>query len=169
MFSDINQAPEAKSFLERVAALPKARSVSLDSVLTLSLEEEADLRRLFARDRQNQRLLYPYVNLVSIYDAPDSTNIRTTYARDVKNEEDLTARHVFPLSDVRRRKNGAPCVAVGIDQFRKNWAIFTDGIFSQLTDWNNVVMAGAWCSRVCCLCLRNMAHLQEPFGSSTTL
>lgn len=140
--SEINQAPEAQTFLKNVAALPKGSPIALDAVLAPSIEIETQLRNLFAQDRSNQRLSDPYVNLVSIYDAPESANIRTTFARDIKNEEDRDAKYIFSLPDDRRRKNGTPCVVETIDQFRKNWSIFTEGSLSQLTDWNNVVAAG---------------------------
>lgn len=112
------QTPEATAFLDRVA-----RSNLLDDVLAPSLEDEAQLRRLFATDKDNARLKNPFVGLVDVYDAPDA--IRKTHARIVKNEEDLAAKYVMPLTDEQRRKDGEPCMAENYDEFLKNFAIFT--------------------------------------------
>ncbi|KAI5121629.1 hypothetical protein M0805_001158 [Coniferiporia weirii] len=139
---DINQAPESQAFLKRVAALPSTPGVSLDSVLAPSVKDESELRHLYAQDRQNTRLANPYIGLVSLFDAPDSAGIRSTRARVIQTEDDRTAKHLFPLNSDRRRKDGEPCVVETLDEFRKNWAIFTEGALSQLTDWNNVIAAG---------------------------
>ncbi|KAI5121628.1 hypothetical protein M0805_001157 [Coniferiporia weirii] len=139
---DINQAPESQAFLKRVAALPGTPGVSLDSVLAPSIKDESELRRLYAQDRQNTRLANPYIGLVSLFDAPDSAGIRSTRPRVIQTEDDRIAKHLFPLPDDRRRKDGELCVVETLDEFRKNWAIFTEGALSQLTDWNNVIAAG---------------------------
>ncbi|KAI5121633.1 hypothetical protein M0805_001162 [Coniferiporia weirii] len=135
--------PRAKmAFLKRVAALPSTPGVSLDSVLAPSVKDESELRRLYAQDRQNTRLTNPYIGLVSLFDAPDSAGIRSTRARIIQTEDDRTAKHLFPLNSDRRRKDGEPCVVETLDEFHKNWAIFTEGALSQLADWNNVIAAG---------------------------
>ena len=139
--ASINQAPEAQAFLDRVAALPKQPGVSLDHVLKPSIEKEAELRRLFAQDRKNYHLLNPYVGLVSVFEAPEEAGIRLTRARIVKDQEDLSAMHVFPLPESRRRKDFEPCVVDSLEEFQRNWNIFAEGALSQLKDWNNVIAA----------------------------
>ncbi|TFK67259.1 ankyrin [Pluteus cervinus] len=134
------QTPEARAFLERIVALPKGPGVSLDEALQPSLDDEADLRKLFATDKGNARLQNPYVGLVDVFGAP--VDIRTTRARVVKDEEDWSAKYVLPLTEKQRRKEGTPCMAENFEEFKKNWAIFTEGSLSQLIDWNNVVAAG---------------------------
>ncbi|KAJ7213244.1 ankyrin repeat protein [Mycena rebaudengoi] len=134
------QTPEAKAFIERIVGLPKGPGVSLDLALQPSLEDETELRRLFATDKANARLSNPYVGLVDVFDAP--SDIRTTRVRVVKDEEDLSARHVMPLSELNRRAEGAPSTVADIDEFKKNWGVFSEGSLSQLTDWSNVVAAG---------------------------
>jgi hypothetical protein len=133
------QNKEAAAFISRVAKLPKG-TVSLDAVLQSSLDDEAELRKLFATDKANARLEDPYVGLVDVFSAP--VDIRTTRARVVKGEQDRAAQHVMPLSDDRRRVEGTPATVADLDAFRKNWAIFTENSFSQLADWSNVVVAG---------------------------
>lgn len=131
---------EAKQFLGRIAALPKGPGVSLDAALQPSLDDEAELRKLFATDKLNPRLTNPHVGLLDVFAAP--SDIRTTRARVVKDETDLSGKYVLPLSDVNRRKEGAPSMVADLDKFTKNWAVFTEGSLSQLLDWSNVVAAG---------------------------
>lgn len=134
------QNAEAAAFLSRIAQLPAGPGVSLDDVLKPSLADEAELRKLFAQEKTNSRLADPHVGLVDVFDAPQ--DIRTTRARVVANEEDLDAKHVMPLSDERRRKEGSPAMVDSLEEFKKNWAVFTEGSLSQLTDWSNVIVAG---------------------------
>ncbi|KAJ8080933.1 hypothetical protein PM082_017768 [Marasmius tenuissimus] len=137
----MSQNPEAQSFLQRVRSLPKGPGVSLNDVLQPSLDEEAELRKLFATDRQNTRLNDKYAGLVDVYDAPD--DIRAIRARVVKDEEDaLSAKYVMPLLEEDRKKEGEPCMVPDLDEFKKNWSVFTEGSLSQLLDWDNVVAAG---------------------------
>ncbi|EAU82414.1 ankyrin repeat protein [Coprinopsis cinerea okayama7 len=134
------QNSEAQAFLARIAALPAGPGVSLDDVLKPSIEDEAELRRYFASDRGNTRLSDPYVGLVDVFDAP--ADIRQTRARVVVDEVDLSAKHVMPLKAADRRPEGAPAMVSDIDEFKKNWTVFTEGSLSQLKDWSNVVAAG---------------------------
>lgn len=131
---------EATAFLARVAQLPPGLGVSLDTVLQPSLQDEAVLRNLFAQDKANVRLGDPHVGLIDVFDAP--ADIRVTRARVVQNEDELSARYIMPLSDNERRKDGTPCMVDNLEDFKKNWAVFTEGSLSQLTNWNNVIAAG---------------------------
>jgi hypothetical protein len=134
------QTAEAKAFIERITSLPDGPGVSLQEALQPSLDYEAELRRLFATDKAHPSLDNPYVGLVDVFDAP--AEIRTTRARVVKDEEDRFANHVMPLSDKARRTEGAPSIANDLDEFKRNWNVFTEGSLSQLFDWINVVAAG---------------------------
>jgi hypothetical protein len=135
-----SQTPEAIAFLQRVDSLPSGPGISLDAVLQPSLDDEGELRRLFATDKSNSRLIDPHVGLVDVFDAPVS--IRTTRARVVNDELDSSAQHVMPLAENHRRKEGEPTMVSGLEEFKKNWSIFTENSLSQLFDWNNVVAAG---------------------------
>jgi hypothetical protein len=131
---------QVQSFLERIVALPKDPGVSLNEALRPSLAYEAELRRLFATDRDSAQLDDPYVGLVDVFAA--TPDIRLTRARLVRGDEDLSAEYVMPLSEDRRRKEGSPAMADSLDEFKRNWAVFTEGSLSQLIDWNNVIAAG---------------------------
>jgi hypothetical protein len=134
------QNKEAEAFLERIKALPPGPGVSLDEALQPSIDDETELRRYFASDRGNARLSDPYVGLVDVFDAP--ADIRTTRARVVKDDEDLITKHIIPVPKDARRAEGTPSMVDSLDEFKKDWAIFTEGSLSQLFDWSNVVAAG---------------------------
>ncbi|KAI0738301.1 ankyrin [Daedaleopsis nitida] len=138
----MSQTPEAQAFLARVAQLPPGPGAAdlLTQVLQPSLDDEAELRKLWATDKSNPRLRDLHVGLVDVFNAPDS--IRTTRARVVNDETDLSARYVLPLDEKRRRKEGEPSMVSDLDTFKKTWALFTEGALSQLTDWSNVIAAG---------------------------
>ncbi|KAI1782779.1 ankyrin [Ganoderma leucocontextum] len=136
------QTPEADAFLTRIAQLPPVPVDTdvLSQALQPSLDDEAELRKLWATDKTNARLGDLHVGLVDVFDAPD--DIRKTRARVVNDDADLNAHHILPLSKDRRRKEGEPSMVASLDEFKKNWAIFTEGSLSQLTDWSNIVAAG---------------------------
>ncbi|KAI0750408.1 hypothetical protein C8Q74DRAFT_1373995 [Fomes fomentarius] len=136
------QLPEAQAFLSRITQLPPGPGVTdvLTQALQPSLDDEAQLRKLWATDKDNARLRDPYVGLVDVFDAPD--DIRKTRARVVSHETDLSAHYVHPLDDSRRRKEGEPSMVADLDEFKRNWALFTEGSLSQLTDWSNVIASG---------------------------
>jgi hypothetical protein len=132
--------PEIEAFIARIEALPPGHGVSIDQALQPSLDEELELRKLFSTDRQNRRISNPYVGLIDVFDAPEA--IRTTRARVVQDDKDLSANYVMPLSKINRRNEGTPSTVADLDEFKKNWSLFTEGSLSQLVDWNNVVAAG---------------------------
>ncbi|RPD55207.1 ankyrin [Lentinus tigrinus ALCF2SS1-7] len=136
------QTPEAQAFLTRITQLPPGPGVTdlLSQVLQLSLDDEAQLRKLWATDKTNSRLRDPHVGLVDVFDAPD--DIRKTRARVVTGETDLVGQYILPLDETRRRKEGEPAMVSSLEEFKKNWGLFTEGSLSQLTDWSNVVAAG---------------------------
>lgn len=133
------QNKEATQFLSRIAMLPKG-NVSLDAVLQPSLDDEADLRKLFATDKRNARLKDIHAGLVDIFAAP--SDIRTTRARVVTSDSDRDAQHVMALSDALRRKEGSAAMVDSLEAFKKNWSVFTENSLSQLFDWSNVIAAG---------------------------
>lgn len=135
------QTPEAEAFLKRIAALPSGPGVDLNEVLQPSLDDETELRKLFATDKGHVRLQNLHVGLVDVFAGPEA--IRTVRARVVKDdEEDLSGKYVMPLLESDRRKEGSACMVRDLEEFRRNWAIFTEGSLTQLIDWNNVVAAG---------------------------
>ncbi|KAG6805240.1 hypothetical protein H0H92_016135, partial [Tricholoma furcatifolium] len=134
------QNQEAQAFLDRIVSLHSGPGISLDAALQPSLDDEADLRKLFATDKANYRLFDPLVGLVDVFDAPE--DIRRTRARVVTDECELSSKYIMPLVEADRRKERTPCMVADLEEFRRYWAVFTEGSLSQLLDWNNVVAAG---------------------------
>ncbi|KAH8995800.1 hypothetical protein EDB86DRAFT_3077358 [Lactarius hatsudake] len=130
----MSQNKEATQFLSRIATLPRG-PVSLDHVLQPSLDDEAELRKLFATDKGNTRLKDIHVGLVDVFAAP--SDIRTTRARVVKEDADRDAQHIMALPSSLRREEGFPAMVESLEAFKKNWSIFTENSLSQLTDWSN--------------------------------
>ncbi|KAH9180206.1 hypothetical protein EDB89DRAFT_2061917 [Lactarius sanguifluus] len=130
----MSQNKEAAQFLSQVATLPNG-PVSLDKVLQPSLDDEAELRKLFATDKGNARLSDIHVGLVDVFAAP--SDIRTTRARAVKDDADRDAQHIMALPSSLRREEGSPAMVESLGTFKKNWSIFTENSLSQLTDWSN--------------------------------
>ncbi|KAF7300977.1 putative ankyrin repeat protein [Mycena indigotica] len=131
---------EANSFVNCVLDTLNNPTSTLDSVLRPFLDDEAELRRLFATDKANGRLQDPFVGLVDVFAAPDA--IRTTRARVIVDDTDWNAKHVMPLATEARRKDGSACMVADLEEFQKNWSMFSEGSLFQLLDWSNVVAAG---------------------------
>lgn len=137
----MSQTPEAEAFIDRVLNLPPGPAFdALHQVLQPSVDDESQLRTLWATDKTNERLKDPYVGLVDVFNA--SPQLRNTHARVVADDEDRFARFIMPIPDNLRREQGEPATVADIDEFKKNWAIFSEGSLSQLLDWSNVVAAG---------------------------
>ena len=130
----------AEAFLAHTAELPSAPDTSLDDILRLSVIEETNLRKLFAQDSTNDLLKDPYVGAIDVFDAPE--HIRNTHARRIHTSGDVDARYIMPLADDVRRKEGSPSMVSSVDEFRRNFAMFTEGSLSLLTDWNNMFVGG---------------------------
>ena len=135
----MSQNKEASQFLSRIASLPRG-PVSLNKVLQPSLDDEAELRKLFATDKGNARLRDIHVGLVDVFAAP--SDIRTTRARVVKDDADRDVQHVMALPNSLRREEGSPAMVENLEAFKKNWGAFTESSLSQLADWSNVIAAG---------------------------
>ncbi|KAH8995819.1 hypothetical protein EDB86DRAFT_3243523 [Lactarius hatsudake] len=140
ILKSMSQNKEAAQFLSRIATLPNG-PVSLDKVLQPSLDNEAELRKLFATDKGNARLSDIHVGLIDVFAAP--SDIRTTRARVVKDDTDRDAQHIMALPSSLRREEGSPAMVENLEAFKKNWSIFTENSLSQLqADWSNVIAAG---------------------------
>ncbi|KAG8933990.1 hypothetical protein FRC01_005887 [Tulasnella sp. 417] len=135
------QNAEAEAFLRRLGELPDNPGVDLGPAITPSLQDEADLRRLFATDRDNARLKDPSVGLVDVF-GQNTDRIKKIHARVVKDDDDLLKYHVMPLNNDTRRKNGELAMAPSFEDFKLRWSVFSEGALSQLTNWDNIVAAG---------------------------
>jgi hypothetical protein len=118
----MSQNKEDTQFLSRIVDLPKG-PVSLDAVLQPSLDDEAELRKLFATDKGNLRLKDIHVSLVDVLNAP--CDIRTTRARVVTDAVDRCPQYVMPLPDALRRKEDSPAMIECLEAFKRNCNVFS--------------------------------------------
>ncbi|KAM0330029.1 hypothetical protein ACHAQA_004199 [Verticillium albo-atrum] len=102
---------------------------------------EAQLRSVFAQDRNSPLLGDPYVNLLPLFNE-NTKNIKTR-ARNLSAESDEEkSRYIMSLPDDKRREDGSPAVVQSMAEFRKNFSVFSESSLADL-DWNNVVAAGS--------------------------
>jgi len=102
---------------------------------------ESELRSVFAQDRQNAGLDDPTINVLPLF--TDDTKLITTRARDLASEsQEEKDRYIMPLPDEKRRPHGSPAVVSDIDEFQKNFSVFSESSLCDM-DWSNVVAAGS--------------------------
>ncbi|THH16522.1 hypothetical protein EW146_g4129 [Bondarzewia mesenterica] len=136
------QSSEASSFLSRLAQISSGPAgASLNNLLQISLDDEAELCKIFTTDPTSAQLRDKYAGLIDVFEAPSC--VRTTRARTVLDERDREACYVFTLPDSFRRKEGSPSIVASIADFKEAWAVFTECTLSRLADWNNVIAAGS--------------------------
>ncbi|RBR24578.1 uncharacterized protein FIESC28_02628 [Fusarium coffeatum] len=141
--------------------LPKYISDHKEKPITEILDPyrkyEAELRSVYAQDRQNPILDDPYLNVVPLF--TEDTKFITTRARDLETEsEEEKSKYIMALPDDKRRPHDSPATVANLVEFQKNFNIFSESSLSDL-DWSNVVAAGS--SVVNCL-------LPVPKGFDTT-
>ncbi|KAK6533683.1 hypothetical protein TWF694_002615 [Orbilia ellipsospora] len=125
-----------------VSSLPKYladnKDQSVQDLIKPFAQYEKNLRDLFAKDPSNEVLGDNLLGLVPVY-AGQEENIEIR-ARDLESESELEkSRYLIPLKDEERRKTGEKAV-VGFEEFKKNFKIFTEGMFENM-DWSNVIVA----------------------------
>lgn len=102
---------------------------------------EAELRNVFAQDRQNPALDDPHINVLPLF--TNDTSLITTRARKLETEsEDEKSKYIMALPDEQRRAHGSPATVASLAEFQKNFNLFSESSLSEL-DWSNVVAAGS--------------------------
>jgi ankyrin repeat protein len=102
---------------------------------------EAELRSVFAQDRNNPALNDPTINVLPLF--TNDTKLITTRARDLASEsQEEKDRYMMPLPDEKRRPHGSPAVVADLKEFQKNFGVFSESSLCDM-DWSNVVAAGS--------------------------
>ena len=105
-------------------------------------EYDAVMRKAFAQEPSNPTLQDNHINLVPLYDENGSSNVQVR-ARNLDSESpELKEKYLVPLKDQDRRPTGSPAVVPSLEEFQKNFTIFSEGSLSDM-DWSNVVVAGS--------------------------
>ncbi|RAL04303.1 ankyrin repeat protein [Aspergillus ibericus CBS 121593] len=114
----------------------------LNQIIAPYNDYDAVVRRLFAQERSHPALQENHLNIVPLYDARGNADVRVR-ARDLASEPStIKERYIMPLKEEDRRPNGTPAVVPRLDDFWRNFNIFSEGALSDL-DWSNVVVAGS--------------------------
>jgi hypothetical protein len=102
---------------------------------------EANLRTVYAQDRQNPILEDPYLNVVPLF--TEDTKFITTHARNLEAEsEEEKSKYIMALPDDKRRPHDSPATVADLAEFQKNFNIFSESSMADM-DWSNVVAAGS--------------------------
>ena len=135
---DLQKLPVAHEELPAYIAQHSDRSMV--ELLKPYRDYEAQLRSVYAQDRQNPVLNDPYLNVVPLF--TENTKLITTRARNLAAEsEEEKSKYVMPLPDDKRRAQGSPATVADLGEFRKQFSVFSESSLVDL-DWNNVVAAG---------------------------
>ncbi|KAL8927248.1 MAG: hypothetical protein Q9208_002424 [Pyrenodesmia sp. 3 TL-2023] len=100
---------------------------------------EARLREGFAQHRDHPSLQDPNVNAVPIFDQGQDVPRISKRKIDVETHHQ---DHIIPLSAKDRKPAGAPATVESIQDFKKNFNLFSESSLVDL-DWSNVVAAGS--------------------------
>ncbi|KAL8970120.1 MAG: hypothetical protein Q9197_003977 [Variospora fuerteventurae] len=111
----------------------------LSKVLSPYNEYEAKLREAFAQHRDHASLQDPHVNAVPIFN-PDQDIPRI--AKREFDEKTHHQHHIIPLTAESRKPAGVPATVESIQDFKKNFSLFSESSLADL-DWSNVVAAGS--------------------------
>ncbi|KAF5025038.1 hypothetical protein F66182_2906 [Fusarium sp. NRRL 66182] len=137
--ADLPELPVPHSELSRYISDHKDKSVV--EMMEPYRKYEAKLRFVYAQDRQNPILDDPYLNVVPLF--TQDTKLITTRARNLEAEsEEEKSKYIMALPDDKRRPHGSPATVANLDEFQKNFNIFSESSLSDL-DWSNVVAAGS--------------------------
>ncbi|KAI1456874.1 ankyrin [Annulohypoxylon moriforme] len=102
---------------------------------------EAQLREMYAQQRDNPVLDDPYINVLPLF-TKDTPNIKTR-ARNLEVESPVEKeKYIMSLPDDKRRPNDSPAVVSSLKEFRHNFSIFSESSLAEM-DWSNVVAAGS--------------------------
>ena len=128
-------------FIQDITNLPADSSI--DEALQHALVAENEIRLLLTYDPQNAQLADKFLGLFKIFDLPLAA--RRHRERHIDPETNsFHEHHVFPLPQNRRKMSLLPSTVLNIQQFERNWEIFTHRALAHMSpsDWKNVVAAG---------------------------
>lgn len=105
-------------------------------------EYDAVVRKAFAQEPSNPALRDNHVNIVPVYNSSGSANVPTRARNLAAESPEMKEKYILALKDEDRRSNGSPAVVPTLEEFQKNFSIFSEGSLADM-DWSNVVVAGS--------------------------
>ncbi|KAF7594363.1 hypothetical protein BBP40_009344 [Aspergillus hancockii] len=103
---------------------------------------EAAVRKLFAQEPSHHTLQDGHLNIVPLYDSSGKAIVPSRPRVPASQTPEIQEQYIMPLKPEDRRANGDPAVVSKMEDFRKNFNIFSEGSLSDM-DWSNVVVAGS--------------------------
>lgn len=146
----------AENFLEALQLRPETE---IQELVKPYNKCDTHLRKIFAQDLAQAERLADLVNVVTLYNGDQSTEIHVRArhvglesdnqnrpqdkkgANDQRKDDNENQKYIFPLSKSARRENGSPAIVPSLAEFQKNFDVFTEGLLCNL-DWGNVIAAG---------------------------
>lgn len=127
---------EHNDFISHMAA---QKDKPMHEILEPYKEYDAQLRKVFAQQSQHPATQIP--NVVPVFAGHEKDIV--IRARNIGAESDHEKEsYIMPLSEEKRRPNGAPALVKSLDEFRTNFNLFSESALIDL-DWSNVVAAGS--------------------------
>lgn len=100
---------------------------------------EAKLREGFAQHHEHESVLDPKVNAVPLFQKDN--NVLRVRARNT-DDQSRNEKYLMPLNAKDRKPEGAPATVESMQDFKKNFNLFSESSLADL-DWSNVVAAGS--------------------------
>lgn len=97
------------------------------------------LRVVFAQAGEHTSSPDPDANLVSVFDDEGKADI--TFRARTRETDEERSKYILRLGPESRMQDGSPAIVKTLDEFRSNFACFSDGSLGDM-DWSNVVAAG---------------------------
>nr|OQO24706.1 hypothetical protein B0A51_08620 [Rachicladosporium sp. CCFEE 5018] len=125
-----------EDFLQYIAAHP---NTPMNDLLSPYKTYDAEMRKIFARQTDHPAASKSII--VPIFNGNEQTlKIR---ARELKTETDKQRESfIMPLKVDERKKHGSPAVVQTLQDFKTNFALFSESSLADL-DWNNVCVSGS--------------------------
>ncbi|KAM0251165.1 hypothetical protein ACHAP5_001762 [Fusarium lateritium] len=137
--ADLPKLPVPHSELPKYIFDHKEKPIA--EILEPYRQYEANLRTVYAQDRQNPILEDPHLNVVPLF--TEDTKLITTHARNLEAEsEEEKSKYIMALPDDKRRPHDSPATVADLAEFQKNFNIFSESSMADM-DWSNVVAAGS--------------------------
>ncbi|KAK6419610.1 hypothetical protein LTR95_017028, partial [Oleoguttula sp. CCFEE 5521] len=125
-----------EDFLEYIAAHP---DTPMNDLLSPYKAYDAEMRKVFAQQTDHPAAVKSII--VPVF-AGHETDLKVR-ARELKTETDKQREaFIMPLRADERKKHGSPAVVQTLQDFKTNFALFSESSLADL-DWNNVCVSGS--------------------------
>ena len=122
-----------------ISYINRSQDDAIQNLVAPYNEYEAKLREGFAQHRDHHALQNPHANAVPIFEGDN--DVLRVHARST-DDPTRNEKYVMPLKAKDRKPEGAPATVESMQDFKKNFNLFSESSLADL-DWSNVVAAGS--------------------------